>query len=84
MMKQPSPKNRLIKNLALVAVLLLLIGGVWLAYSNPSNMKKVDLSDVISRANKGEISNPAKMRPASTPLKSLTCQFTNKVWSRVK
>lgn len=51
-----SPKKRGIKNLGFVAMLLLLGLIIYAAIGQPNPLKKVPLTDVVQRANKGEIS----------------------------
>jgi cell division protease FtsH len=55
MMKKPSGGRKLFKNIIFGVIVLALIGIVYISYSNPTTLTRVDFSDVISRANNGEI-----------------------------
>lgn len=56
LMKPPSTGKKVLRNISFIIVLALLAGVTYLSYSSPSTLKKVDFSDVVNRANKGEIS----------------------------
>jgi cell division protease FtsH len=55
MMKQPPKGKKIIKNVIFGLMTLGFVGLAMAVYARPSNLKKVDFSDVIARANKGEV-----------------------------
>ncbi len=55
-MKDPSRRNRQMKNIGFVSLLILIGLIVYAAYAGPKTTKEVALSDVVKRANNGEIS----------------------------
>lgn len=54
-MKQPPKGKKIIKNVIFGLMTLGFVGLAMAVYARPSNLKKVDFSDVIARANKGEV-----------------------------
>lgn len=55
MMKQPPKGKKIIKNVIFGLMTLGFVGLAMAVYARPSNLKKADFSDVIARANKGEV-----------------------------
>lgn len=54
-MKQPPKGKKIIKNVIFGLMTLGFVGLAMAVYARPSNLKKADFSDVIARANKGEV-----------------------------
>lgn len=54
-MKQPPKGKKIIKNVIFGLMTLGFVGLAMAVYARPSNLEKVDFSDVIARANKGEV-----------------------------
>ena len=55
LMKQPSGNNKLIKNIGFGLIVVSLIAIGFVSYSKPQTMERKVLSEVIDRANNGEI-----------------------------
>lgn len=55
LMKQPSSKNKFLKNAGFALIVISLIAIGFVSYSKPETLQRSVLSDVIERANKGEI-----------------------------
>lgn len=55
MLKKPSTGNKFFKNAGFALIVLSLAALVYVGYSKPSELTKVDFSSVIDRANSGEI-----------------------------
>ncbi len=55
LMKQPSGKNKLLKNIGFALIVVSLIAIGFATYSKPQTMERKVLSEVIDRANNGEV-----------------------------